>query len=419
MTSERDFDRIARAWLDLGPNEAPDRAVAAVLQAVETTSQVRRPIRWPSWRPTTMTRITMLAVLAGTVAIAIGALVMSGGSRGPAPTTAPASIAPLPAGGAYPSPRPVPDTIRGGWSAASRGTAVEDPDITTIVMGGSALDQYAPEFSIDRPGKVRGMGSNVVETEPGVLRITLSNAGDSGCAMRDAGTYGWSTSADGQWLTLELIDDACPVRAAFLPGTWQRNLGFSSPGGAGIATNFKPYLSLTLPTRAWTGREYAEADTFVADRDDATFKVWKDLDGFRDPCDIEKGRLPLKDLDALLAYFRDDPRFTVTSEEEFMIDGHRAVQIEFRLGRDIKAPCWTFDGNPDDRSGVLLWMPSALPGGFWNGQIDTDGFIVVTEVDGSTLAFEAGSASGDTWTVDRATIDTVRFLDDLPTPPAS
>ena len=45
MTIERDFDRIARAWLDLGPNEAPDRSVAAVLQAIETTPQVRRPIR--------------------------------------------------------------------------------------------------------------------------------------------------------------------------------------------------------------------------------------------------------------------------------------------------------------------------------------------------------------------------------------
>ena len=42
MTSERDFDRLAQAWLELGPDEAPDRAVAAVLQAAETTPQVRR-----------------------------------------------------------------------------------------------------------------------------------------------------------------------------------------------------------------------------------------------------------------------------------------------------------------------------------------------------------------------------------------
>ena len=43
MTTTRDPDRILRAWLDLMPDEAPDRAIAAVLQAVERASQARRP----------------------------------------------------------------------------------------------------------------------------------------------------------------------------------------------------------------------------------------------------------------------------------------------------------------------------------------------------------------------------------------
>ena len=46
MTTSRDADRILRAWLDLMPDEAPDRTVAAVLQAVETTPQQRSPWRW-------------------------------------------------------------------------------------------------------------------------------------------------------------------------------------------------------------------------------------------------------------------------------------------------------------------------------------------------------------------------------------
>ena len=71
MTSERDFDRLARAWLELGPNEAPDRVVTAVLQAAETTPQVRRPMRWPLWRLVPMTR---LPVAAGAVAILVVAV---------------------------------------------------------------------------------------------------------------------------------------------------------------------------------------------------------------------------------------------------------------------------------------------------------------------------------------------------------
>lgn len=53
MTDERDFDRLARAWLDLGTNEAPDRVVAAVPQAAETRPQVRCPHRWTIWRSST------------------------------------------------------------------------------------------------------------------------------------------------------------------------------------------------------------------------------------------------------------------------------------------------------------------------------------------------------------------------------
>ena len=56
MTSERDFDRLARAWLELGPDEAPDRVIATVLQAADTMPQVRRRVAWPIWRSFTMNR---------------------------------------------------------------------------------------------------------------------------------------------------------------------------------------------------------------------------------------------------------------------------------------------------------------------------------------------------------------------------
>ena len=100
MTSERDFDRLARAWLDLGPDEAPDRVIATVLQAAETTPQVRRPIRWPFRRDFQMTRLPILATVMATLVVVIGGLLLInrpndgvgvGPTASPSPSTVPSA----------------------------------------------------------------------------------------------------------------------------------------------------------------------------------------------------------------------------------------------------------------------------------------------------------------------------------------
>jgi hypothetical protein len=372
-----------------------------------------------------MSRIAILAVLAGTLAIIVGSLVLSGGGPGPgpAPISAP-TASPSPYVGARPG-APIPDAVKGGWSAASRGTSLEGAPVTTIMLGGSSVDSSAPLFSIDFPGMpTRRLGSTVVEAGPGVLRFILSTPGTTGCAIRSEGHYRWSVTGDGEWLHLDPIDEACPIRGQILEGTWQRNLGFSSRGGPGIAVNFEPYLAMTLPAQEWTGAEYMDTDTVQTNSGDLRgFKVWKDLDGFVDPCDRAAGRLPIDPgMDAFLAYLRDDPRFTDLQETEFEIDGHRAVEVVFQLGADLSEPCWDFDGDPSNRSGVLLWIPQSERNfeAFWNGELDTQGIATVTEVDGVTLVFEAvDSKPGEDLTSDREILDTVRFLDALPTPPPS
>ncbi len=426
-SSERDFDRIARAWLELGPNEAPERPIAAVLQAIETTPQVRRPWRWPTWRSSTMSRITILAVLAGTLAIIVGGLVLTGGGNQGIPVV---PVSPSPSPTVSPRPgalgAPLPDAVKGGWSAASRGTPVEGADVTTIVLGGSSMDTSAPQFSLDWPGmSTRRLGSNVVEERPGELLFILGLPGVTDCEARDEGRYRWSVSEDGQWLTLDQVSEACDVRGEILAGTWQRNVSFSYAGGPGIATNIEPYVELTLPDIGWVGAEFADTDTVHtnAAKDDRGFKIWKDLDGFVDPCDRSKGRLLIDPgMDAFLAYLRDDPRFTDLQETEFQIDGHRAVEVVFQLGADISEPCWDFDGDPNNKTGVLLWIPEAAgkDQAVWNGEIDTPGIATVTEVDGVTLVFEAINVKpGEDLTSDREVLDTVRFVDALPTPPPS
>ena len=63
MTANREFNDIARAWLDLMPSEAPDRVVDSVLQAVETAPQVR-PSYADSRRLSKMTRFALAAAAA-------------------------------------------------------------------------------------------------------------------------------------------------------------------------------------------------------------------------------------------------------------------------------------------------------------------------------------------------------------------
>ncbi len=84
MTDERNFDRLARAWLDLMPDEAPDRTIAAVLQAVETAPQARPPFRWLTRRFPNMNRLSMVAALAAATVLAVGGglwLTRSDGSK--------------------------------------------------------------------------------------------------------------------------------------------------------------------------------------------------------------------------------------------------------------------------------------------------------------------------------------------------
>jgi hypothetical protein len=67
MTDDRSLERAARSWLETGPTEAPDRAIEAALDQIQTTTQERD---WHvPWRNRPMNQTTRL--LAGAAAILI------------------------------------------------------------------------------------------------------------------------------------------------------------------------------------------------------------------------------------------------------------------------------------------------------------------------------------------------------------
>lgn len=388
------------------------------------TARTRQRSAWRSlerWLPmpslTSPRAVGLLAVAALALAL-IGSALLGGGGPTPGPSATPsATPSAVPTPSSSPADVSLPDGVLGGWVAGSRGTLAEGPGDLAFMVFGPPQDGTPVTFWIDPPGLVSTILSAAEADGPDVVSIRTYNP-DGGCRFDSLGRYRWSTTADGQWLTMTLIEDACDVRSQIVPGTWQRSAAHHNAGGPVIAALFEPMFTMTLPPGEYIGRGAGQRDSLVVETETSTYKVWRDLDGFVDPCDIDAGRIDLEGMDGVLAYFEEDPRFSVTDREEFTIDGRPAVAIRFTIGTDIEAPCWTLDGNANDRTGVLTFVPHSWPGGFWNDAIGGMDGLVVTEVDGVSLTFEwltfhSGLA------IDRETLDTIRFVDGLPEPPAS
>jgi hypothetical protein len=76
MSADRDVDRTVRAWLDLMPDEVPDRVIAAVATAVESTPQIRRPTA-ACGRFASMSRFSFAAVALAIVAVVAGGVTIT------------------------------------------------------------------------------------------------------------------------------------------------------------------------------------------------------------------------------------------------------------------------------------------------------------------------------------------------------
>ena len=85
MTLDRDFDRIASAWLADGPTELSDRVLDAVVDQVHLTRQ-RRAVRAP-WRFPTMSMPARVAALVAVGVLAIAGVVALSGVGGQSKTT--------------------------------------------------------------------------------------------------------------------------------------------------------------------------------------------------------------------------------------------------------------------------------------------------------------------------------------------
>jgi hypothetical protein len=136
MTLDRDFERIASAWLADGPTELSDRVIDVVVDQIHLTRQ-RRAMRVP-WRFPTMTMPARVAALIAVGALAIAGAIALSGIGGLSRSTPTPSATTQPSGnGAVPIP-PLTQTFqspRNGYSVKYPDTWTATPATAVWQMG--------------------------------------------------------------------------------------------------------------------------------------------------------------------------------------------------------------------------------------------------------------------------------------------
>jgi hypothetical protein len=373
MTAEQPLDRTTRAWLDLMPDEAPDRVIDAVLLAVDTAPQVRRP--WIAG-PTRSNRMNRLILIAATAAVVVGLLggaaLIAGGRLGPTPSLAPTS-API----ATAVPSIGPSTAANGVPASLQSTWVGPP--RDLPERGS-VTRAALEFGVtgaclgvsSSPGCVIA-SSRLDQAGGNTLEFSTPTAND--CAAGDTGSYPYLLSAGGRILTIQPGADPCAVRAAAFPGTWFRRSCTQPENGclgdleAGtyptqfIAPKLAPSASWQAP---WGAITYTVPEGWANSVDfplelvllpSSTYaaytsqggpaNVFHDIQVLADPGAVTPDATCTNALDAAVPHTADGiadwiehlRTVTVTNARATTIDGHHARQLDVAVDPAAATTC--------------------------------------------------------------------------------
>ena len=362
-----------------------------------------------SFRPSTELRLLLIAALL-LGAIVVGSWLISGSQR-----TRPGLLDAVPTPVATDQGTPLAASLIGTWVAdvpadISFGDPAGPARMSLVLDTGSSAvittttnraERFRAAFT--SPGSDR-LEFTARTTGDGVTR---AGAALQACALGDLGSYEASRSADGFLLTLTPVDDPCASRAAVFGRTWVRSHMGQGGGGLGVVDGFAPLFSVDLPRGSYaTDANVTGAVTIAQAFPEFQFLAFRDPQGFRDPCDIRAGRYEIAPgVDAIVAYFRQLPGFTVDSVTERAIDGNRTVRLTLHANLDATCPS----------GGLAEWQPRATttdnhwflrPG-------DTDTLFVVELADATVMFQVLPSPDGPG---ERA-IDSIRFLDGLPSSP--
>jgi len=382
MTASRDPDRLVRAWLDLMPSEAPDRAIDAVLQAVETMPQVRQPLAAPFRRPSAMNRLSLTSVaVAIAVVFAAGALVLTRFSttqNGASPTPATSIAASLPPSAAAAL---LPTQLQGSWLSSPRTASGAGPNTGAQLHVGSTSIGLTPSNAGDRP-----LVSVTATAVGGTLDVVTAGAAPGGCQAGQAGHYAYTLSSSGQTLTITPGQDTCAVRASDFAGTWwladchtqdtEPCLGLLDPGDYGseyfasIGAQGVPWvphfgaLSFTVPAGWATDADYPGLYSLTTAADYVATSLHGDPvedlqvlshvipESQATPCSGQAEKGGEVNSAAYVAWLRTVPGLSVSPTTTMSIDGHQARVVDITVPRAPTKPC-------DGTDAVIEYLLSA------------------------------------------------------------
>lgn len=410
MTATRDPDRLLRAWLDLMPDEAPDRVIDAVLLATTAAPQARRFPWHGRWRPNQMNRLVLIAAAALVLAGLVGGAVYFGSTRNPLPTPGPTAV-PTPSPG--PTARapivPPPQTTWGDWLADV--PAIPEID-TPAGMLQLSVDWEAGQrvWLQTTPDYRQLLNSAPLSAPNGELRLRSNTVDNVYCTVNDEGSYRWNRSSDGLFLTLQLIADDCPARAAVFARTWVRSHGAVNDGGPGVNYGVTPMIQMTLPTGQrygmGGGEQGPDIGTFGDQLPYRAFVVIRNPGGFGAPCAAtDTQKIDVAHTTAAFAAYLDAlPGVNLTTSDT-TIGGRSAVRMDVAVDPGVKCRA---GGNIS-----AFHVEKLTDEAFWElgaGQVET---FYIVQIDATTtfLLWYQGTAAEET-----AVLDSITFIDKLPTP---
>jgi hypothetical protein len=364
----------------------------------------------------------MAAAAASVVIAAAGGLVFLG-QRGSSQVASQSTATP-----AAPSTKSVPSTAAAQTPAPSQVAAVAMPDavlgdwhadhVAIAGVTGPQLVRLSLNWDRGMDGWIQldgdGNGRQVLnfvslQAADGQLRVRAY--GGAGCSIGDEGRYSWVRSPDGLFLTLNVIDDACPTRAAAFARTWVHSLTAVTDGGLGVLPYDDQWLEITMPKQRFGASGFGTDASWLhpmSDTDPQRYLMLiADPLGFDVPCGTTRQTVAFAHTTkALEQYLGSVPGITVKATDA-TINGLAGRRIDVALEKRHKCA-----------AGDLSLFHSRVA-----TETDADWTMAPGEsidlwarvVDGQLRVFGFGGG-GVSPAAGHAVIESMHFISSLPTP---